>query len=248
LFAILYAFVFYPVLAVYSWLAVAVLGLWMLACLPFSTRERQFRRFRRCIGFYGWGVVRILARPVCRVVYEAAPRNPGEAKIFVANHVSSSDPFLAGLLSEPVVQVVNTWPFKLPLWGRFARYAGYLNIRATTPEAFQSEAARLLAEGTSVVAFPEGTRAGDGPVAPFHGAVFRLALASGVPVVPMCIVGNERAPARGSLVLEPSTVRVRCLPEIRAPEYRSLSPFQFKNRVRQRIIDEVARLRRKEKE
>ncbi len=241
--AILYAFVFYPLLVAYT--AAAVLVLTPAGALGslFVSRQENGRRFRRMIAWYGYGIIRGLARPLIRVVYESAARPVRTAKIFVSNHVSSSDPFLVALLPEATVQVVNLWPFKLPVWGIFARWAGYLNIRAMTPEAFHAAAARLLEEGTSIVAFPEGTRSGAGPMGPFHGAMFRLALATRTPIVPMCIAGNERSPARGSVVLEPATVRVRCLDPLAWEEFGEMTPFRLKNHVYRLIQHEVERMR-----
>ena len=239
--AMLYSGCFSPLLAAYTLLAVPLLALAVAAGAPFATHRDNMRRFRRAISWYGNGIIRVLARPLVRIRYES-PRRPRMARIFVANHVSASDPFLMAVLPEEVVQVVNLWPFKLPVWGCFARAAGYLNIRALAPEVFQARAARLLADGVSIVAFPEGTRAGTRPMGPFHGALFRLALATRAPLVPLCIVGNARTPARGSLVLEPATIRIRCLPELTWEHYGSCTPFQLKNRVRQMIRDELARM------
>lgn len=240
--AILYAFAFYPLLVIYTVVAVPLLSLMGALGAPFVSHQENMYRFRRMIAWYGYGVIRGLARPIIRIVYEAPARSPQTAKIFVSNHVSSSDPFLVALLPEATVQVVNLWPFKLPVWGIFARWAGYLNIRAMTPEAFREAASHLLAEGISIVAFPEGTRAGGGPMGPFHGAMFRLALATRMPLVPMCITGNARSPARGSLVLEPATVRVRCLPELAWEDFRDMTPFNLKNHVHRLIQQEVDRM------
>ena len=177
--AILYAFVFYPLLVAYTSAAVPLLAFIVAAGAPFAPHRENMRRFRRMIAWYGYGVICGLARPIIRIVYESPARSPRTAKIFVSNHVSSSDPFLVALLPEATVQVVNLWPFKLPVWGIFARWAGYLNIRAMSAEAFQEAASRLLAEGISIVAFPEGTRAGERanrgrnrrPAAAFSGLV-----------------------------------------------------------------------------
>ena len=241
--AILYAFVFYPLLVAYTLAAVPLLALIVALGAPFAPHRENMRRFRRMIAWYGYGVICGLARPITRIVYESPARSPRKARIFVSNHVSSSDPFLVALLPEATVQVVNLWPFKLPVWGIFARWAGYLNIRAMTPEAFHEAASGLLSEGISIVAFPEGTRAGERPMGPFHGAMFRLALATRTPLVPMCITGNERSPARGSVVLEPATVRVRCLPELAWEDFRDMTPFSLKNHVHRLIRQELDRMR-----
>ncbi len=239
---ILYNLVFYPALALYTALAVPLLALLVAVRAPFASHQENMRRFRRMISWYGYGIVRGLAWPFIRTVYESPLRPPGTARIFVSNHVASSDPFFVSLLPEAIVQVVNVWPFKLPVWGIFARWAGYLNIRAMAPEAFQAAAGKLLSEGISIVGFPEGTRAGERRMGPFHGALFRLALATRTPLVPMCIVGNVRSPARGTMWLEPATVRVRCLPELAWEEFREMTPFHLKNHVHQLIQQELDRM------
>jgi 1-acyl-sn-glycerol-3-phosphate acyltransferase len=241
--AILFAFVFYPVLAVFTIASVILMTLFMVLTAPFFSHVRNMHRFRRLINIYGRGVIHILARPMGPVIYTAAPRDIKTAKLIVSNHISSSDPFLVGCLPEVLVQVVNVWPFKLPIWGIFARWSGYLNVRRMEPEAFVEACAELLREGTSIVAFPEGTRAGENPMGPFHSVIFRVALATKVPIVPMCIYGNAHAPARGSLVLEPSVVRVHCLSEVTWETYQGMTPFQLKNHVRELIQAEVERMK-----
>jgi 1-acyl-sn-glycerol-3-phosphate acyltransferase len=240
---ILFAAVFYPVLALYTVATVILFTLYMVVTAPFFSHVRNMHRFRRLISRYGSVIIHVLARPMGPVIYKAAPRNPMCAKVIVSNHVSSSDPFLVSCLPEVLVQVVNVWPFKLPIWGVFARWSGYLNVKQMPPDDFVDACAALLREGTSIVAFPEGTRAGENPMGPFHGSLFRVALATQVPIVPMCIYGNARSPARGSLLLEPATVQVHCLPEVTWDVYQSMTPFQLKNYVRALIQQEVERMK-----
>jgi 1-acyl-sn-glycerol-3-phosphate acyltransferase len=215
----------------------------MVVTAPFFSHVKNMHRFRRLISYYGAVIIHGLARPMGPVIYMAAPRNPACAKVIVSNHVSASDPFLVACLPEVLVQVVNVWPFKLPIWGVFARWSGYLNVKQMPPDDFAEACAALLREGTSIVAFPEGTRAGENSMGPFHGSLFRVALATQVPIVPMCIYGNARSPARGSLLLEPATVHVHCLPEVTWDVYQSMTPFQLKNYVRALIQQEVERMK-----
>jgi 1-acyl-sn-glycerol-3-phosphate acyltransferase len=243
LIAILFAILFYPILTIYTIVSVMLMTLFMIVTAPFFSHVKNMHRFRRLINIYGYGIIHGLARPMGPVIYQAAPRDTKTAKLIVSNHISASDPFLVACLPEVLVQVVNVWPFKLPVWGVFARWSGYLNVRRMEPDAFVEACAELLREGTSIVAFPEGTRAGENPMGPFHSAIFRVALATKVPIVPMCIYGNAHAPARGSLLLEPSVVRVHCLPEVTWETYQAMTPFQLKNHVRELIQEEVERMK-----
>jgi 1-acyl-sn-glycerol-3-phosphate acyltransferase len=72
--------------------------------------------------------------------------------------------------------------------------------------------------------------------------VFRLALATRVPIVPLAISGNERMPPRGTIRLYPGVVRIHRLPALTWDDYKDLSPFQLKNRVRDRIAAELVRM------
>lgn len=231
---------FYPLLLLYSLVAVPALVLAVACMAVFVPHRVAMRLFRRAISWYGSGVIRILPWPLVRVRYE--DRAPGENQgpfLIVCNHRSSSDPFLMACLPFEIIQIANTWTFRLPLWGITARLAGYINIRGLPFEAFVSTTARFLDDGVTIVAFPEGTRSGAGPMGPFHSAVFRLALQRKVPILPFCISGNERIPARGTLVLQPGVIRLRKLPALRWDDYRELTPFQLKNRVRDIMQQEL---------
>jgi 1-acyl-sn-glycerol-3-phosphate acyltransferase len=161
--------------------------------------------------------------------------------IFVCNHRSSSDPFLMSVLpaSCNVVQVVNKWPFKLPVIGIYARLAGYLDINSMPAEEFNERAGKLLGQNVSIIFFPEGTRSGGTSMGPFHGTAFRLFLGARVPIVPICISGNENIPHKGSLVLNPGRVNIRMLPPIRWEDCRDMKAYKVKTLVKKLIEDEL---------
>ena len=100
----------------------------------------------------------------------------------------------------------------------------------------------LLSQGVSIVAFPEGTRAGSRKMGPFHSALFRLALQTGAPIVPICISGTEDKPRKGSVIMHPGLIRMRILAAITEESYRGMTSFKFKNMVRERISCELDRM------
>jgi hypothetical protein len=55
----------------------------------------------------------------------------------------------------------------------------------------------------------------------------------------VCISGNERMPPRGSIVLHPGRIMMRQLPALTWDEYKDLTPFHLKNRVRDLIGREL---------
>lgn len=231
---------FYPLFILFSSTVIPVLTLLVAISRLFLSHRGTMKRFRRAISWYG-KVVMAIPFPFIKIRYEHEDDYyPGEPYIFVCNHRSASDAYLMGVMPHEAVQIVNVWPFRIPVLGMYARFSGYLNIRLMPPEQFLEEAAQLLKEGVSIIFFPEGTRSTGGKMGSFHGAAFRLALESKVAVVPLCISGSENIPPKGSLLLRPGTIRVRRLPAINWNDYKDLTAFAFKNRLWKTIDRELA--------
>ncbi len=201
------------------------------------------RILRGIIIGYGLVICRGLTFPFVKIKYKDS--EPGErlpACVYVCNHRSSSDAFLMAFLRREVVQVVNNWPFKIPVLGWVARLSGYLSIRTMPFEEFLKRGKQLLQEGVSIVAFPEGSRTMDGQLLQFNSAVFRLAQIAEVPIVPLCLSGNQRIPEKGTNVLYPGTILIHKLPAMKWEYFKEMTPFKLKNKVRELIQSEVNQL------
>ena len=231
---------FYTCFLLLSAVAIPLLTLVVSVSRLFLSHRRTMKRFRRSISWYG-KLITSIPYPCIKLQYEDHGKNgPGEPYIFICNHRAASDAFLMCVLPHECVQIVNVWPFRIPVLGLYARFSGYLNIRMMSHEQFMEKATTLLSEGVSIIFFPEGTRSASRTMGSFHGAAFRLALESRASVVPICITGNENIPPKGSLLLRPGTDRVRRLPSIAWDEYKDLNAFAFKNRVWHIIDDELS--------
>ena len=232
---------FYALFLLLSATVIPLLTLYVVILgLLFPSRRKTMKRFRRAINWYGMVVI-ACPYPFIKLKYEeCGSHDPAEPYIFVCNHRSASDAFLMGILPEELVQIVNVWPFRIPVLGFYAKISGYLNIRMMMPEQFVQKASELLKDGVSIVFFPEGTRSPGKKMGSFHGSAFRLALQSKVAIVPLCISGSEVVMPKGSSLLHPGTIRIRRLPAISWEEYRDLTAFAFKNRVWKSIDHELA--------
>jgi 1-acyl-sn-glycerol-3-phosphate acyltransferase len=234
---------FYLSFIIFSAIAIPLLTLLVAITALFSSRRMTMKRFRRAISWYGLFIIRWLAFPFVRIYYQDHEKdapNSG-AYIFVCNHRSASDPFLLACLPYEIVQVVNIWPFRIPVLGIYARWAGYLSVREMPFEEFSRKAVKLIRQGVSIAVFPEGTRSGCSEMGQFHGAIFRVAIEACCPIVPVCIIGNENIPSR-NFVMYPGTIKIHKLPALRWEDYQNISPFKLKNRVREIIAEHIEKI------
>jgi 1-acyl-sn-glycerol-3-phosphate acyltransferase len=121
-------------------------------------------------------------------VHRQVPLPPGP-KLIVANHPSCTDPFLLSVLSpEPISILIVDKAFSIPVAGAYLRWLGNIPVVHDNGRVALEKAQRLLEEGRSVALFPEGwISPQEGGFNPPHTGAARLALLTGVPVVPVGI-------------------------------------------------------------
>jgi 1-acyl-sn-glycerol-3-phosphate acyltransferase len=128
----------------------------------------------------------------------------------MANHQSDFDILIIlAHLPGQFRWIVKKELFNIPLFGAAMRNAGYIEIdRQNHVKAVKSvdEAARKIREGKSVMSFPEGTRSSDGKIKPFKQGMFYLAIMSGVPIVPVSIIGAREIMPKRSLQIKPGKI------------------------------------------
>lgn len=138
----------------------------------------------------------------------------GEPRVYAANHVSWFDvPALAATLPRYKF-VAKAELFKVPIFGRGIRAAGMIEIhRENRKAAFGAYdvAAEKIRAGNSVVVFPEGTRGHKYALRPFKKGPFVLAIAAGVPIVPVILHGTIEVLKRDSMWAHPGTVDIHLL-------------------------------------
>ena len=104
--------------------------------------------------------------------------------------------------------------FKVPIFGKAMRAAGMVEIQRENRKAafgaYEVAADRIKA-GNSVVVFPEGTRGLAYRLRPFKKGPFVLAIAAGVPIVPIIVHGTIEILRKGSLWAHPGTIDVHLL-------------------------------------
>jgi 1-acyl-sn-glycerol-3-phosphate acyltransferase len=131
--------------------------------------------------------------------------------------------------------------FKIPIFGRAMRKAGYISIdRYNRQSAIKSlsVAANKIKSGVSVLIFPEGTRSRDGKIRPFKKGGFVLAIDSGVPIVPVVITGTRSIMTKGKFRVNAGHVNMVIHKPIDTSAYTRETKEALMESVRRVICDD----------
>lgn len=164
----------------------------------------------------------------------------GKPQILMANHQSDFDILIA--LAHIPLQfrwIAKKELFAIPIFGAAMRSAGYIEIdRSNREKALQSidEAALRVRRGKSVMTFPEGTRSRDGEIKAFKQGTFYLAIQSGVPIVPVTIIGSGRIMPKRSLRIRPGQIKLIIGKPIEVIHYDIEKRHELIENVRNEII------------
>ncbi len=138
--------------------------------------------------------------------------------VFIFNHRNNFDPIITSALVRDNFTGVGKKELESdPLVGTLGKLMDGVfidrdDVKSAVEELTKVE--ELARKGLSVVIAPEGTRTDTTEVGPFKKGPFRIAMAAGIPIVPIVIRNAEVIGARDSALMNPGTVDVAVFPPI----------------------------------
>ena len=199
--------------------------------------------------FY-WFLKRIVLGPVLRLIFrpyviglENVPEDGGA--ILASNHLSFSDSiFLPLVVPRRVTFLAKADYFTgKGIKGRLnkAFFAGVGQVPIDRSGGAASEAAlrtakRILAEGSLLGLYPEGTRSPDGRLYRGKTGVARMALEAGVPVIPVAMINTDVVQPTGKIIPRLGRVGIKVGKPLDFSRYQGMEGDRF---VLRSITDEI---------
>ena len=202
----------------------------------------RIARIKLC-NFYG----KVVGRSVAWVA-GVTPNVPNRAgidgsmpAIYVSNHSSSLDGFIGiwlcpyggcGVFKKEIVRI--------PFYGWLAWLSGHILLdrgnREKAVETLSKTAAFIKKNRLGIWMLPEGTRSRDGRLLPFKKGFVHLAIASGLPVVPVIVHGAHKNWRHGSWAFHPMTLDIDVLPPIDTSGWKEETSAEHAEAVRNVFI------------
>lgn len=164
-----------------------------------------------------WGP-RVLSHWRVRTELSGETKLPEGGALFVSNHEGYGDipAFMDAVRDKQFGFVAKDELMRLPVFAKWiVRIRSLMLLRDDPRLALKvfAEGEDMLRRGFSLVIFPEGTRAKGQGMKPFAKGSLRLAMRSGVPVVPVCIKGSWEC-FEASGYPRPGVIRFHIFPPI----------------------------------
>jgi putative phosphoserine phosphatase/1-acylglycerol-3-phosphate O-acyltransferase len=161
--------------------------------------------------------------------------------VFLFNHRNNFDVFMvAALVKDNWTGIAKKELEANPIFGTIGKLldAAFID-RADSAAAVAAlgpveEAAR---KGLSILVAPEGTRLDTQAVGPFKKGAFRIAMATGLPIVPVVIRNSGSVAGRNATTLNPGTVDIAVLPPISVADWTLDDLGMRIERVRARYVE-----------
>ena len=190
------------------------IGIYVLLLAPFGllwtahSRDAHFLfcLTRFCIRSAGWlAGVRVNVEGLEKI-------DSARTFVFLSNHQGNFDgPVLLHVLGRDLRALVKMEMMRLPVISLILRATEFVPLARTSPKQARAgieRAVRLIREGKSFFAFPEGTRSRDGTLGEFKKGGFIMAIQTATPIVPVTITNSAAIQPPGSYGIRPGRIRV----------------------------------------
>ena len=169
-----------------------------------------------------------------------------QSYIFLINHTSFMDAPAIAMATPIQLRALGKKELsQIPVFGFItSRIAVWVD--RSNPESRKRSLEKLvktLDNGISILVAPEGTRNDSGqPLLPFFSGPFRLAIETGIPILPLIIHDARKVMPKGQLGVRPGTIHNYFLPPIETTDFEEEDLEQLKEKVFQVMKSKVEEL------
>lgn len=204
-------------------LMLTIIGALIFTVFPAGKKKRKLMFHYVIMGCFRF-ILAAFVNVKKKIINESGETFESPALI-VSNHQSHIDLALTLQLHPKIIVFTNDWVYNSPFYGFIVKMADYY----PASEGYEKSLPKLknlVADGYSILIFPEGTRSVDGDIHRFHKGAFLLAETLGLDTIPVLIHGAGDAVTKGDFHFKDGALTVKILPRIKPDDQRFGSSYQ----------------------
>ncbi|RLJ34443.1 hypothetical protein CLU97_3957 [Chryseobacterium sp. 7] len=128
--------------------------------------------------------------------------------VIIANHTSFLDTLAIAMATHKIIYLVNDWVYDSPVFGKLVKALGFYPVSQGIENGMVQLKGKI-AQGYSLVVFPEAERSYTNDVKRFHKGAFYLAEQFGLDILPLYIHGNSEVLPKGDFIIYDGSITVK---------------------------------------
>ncbi len=209
-------------------LSLTIIGLLLFYVIPTPVRKKKL--FYHYLIMYTSKFIIYMFVNVKKKIINPQNETLDKPAIMICNHQSHIDLALTLMLHPKIIVFTNDWVWNSVFYGRIVKFADFYPA-SQGYEAAIDKVKTLMADGYSVLIFPEGTRSTTGNILRFHKGAFYLAELLKVDILPLLLHGAGDCVTKGDFHFKEGSLTVKYLPRIKYddPLYGTVYKERAKN-------------------
>ncbi len=194
-----------------------------------------------------WGSLYTLLNPLWKVKITGREKiSLKKTNIFISNHRSYEDAIVLYRILKPFRWISKSEIFSIPILGWFMTLRRDIKLKRGTTSGVRKmfiDAKKTLSEDISLIIFPEGTRSKTGELGKFKQGAFRIAIETGIPIIPIVITGTQGSLFNKYGILKGKhTVEIKILDEVSVENYSETNINDLISLVHSKMKNEITDL------
>lgn len=198
-----------------------------IICYPFVDQKTFARIFECVAGWFIMAIMSIFRIWSVRVINRSGlTLTSNQRYVIAANHLSFIDSLVAIRLPFKKKFIMARKFSNIPIFGWLCRTAGHVMVDkydTSTTRPAVTAALETMKDGCSFMIYPEGQRAKpEEGVLPFKTGTFRLASQTSTQILPVTLIGTDKALAMGGLAHPAEILLIIDTPIIVGPTWANI--------------------------
>ncbi len=188
----------------------------ILKILPFDKKKKKHFFSKRLQNFCQ--LINAVVPSIKKEIINPFGETFEKPAVIVCNHQSHIDLTALLMLHSKIIVLTNDWVWNNPFYGFIVKYADFYPV-TEGHEKNISLMKEKMADGYSILVFPEGTRSPDCKIKRFKKGAFLLAQELKTDIVPVLLHGAGHTVNKGENYIKDGKVTIKILPRIKHGEY-----------------------------
>ncbi len=201
-------------------------GLILRYLIPISKRKKE-HIFHNLFQVLSRAYIQITFPPNSRKLFNQPHENFEKPAVIISNHQSLIETPAFLRLHSKIIILTTTWVYKSVVFGPVARLASFFNADLGIDNILD-DLKEKVAEGYSILVFPEAHRSKDGTIQRFHKGAFYLAEKLQIDILPIAVFGTGDFLGKGVFWGRPNAIFMKILDRV------GIDDMRFGNNYRER--------------